>query len=251
MASPEKTQKELSDLGTILSVDVVPKSPPSAFPFIQSLAPLLFNKMDGLSEPVWADYKSFCPEKHGGAAPFWLVVGLLKTPGCGNPSITECESSEQANMIAGLFNSHLANSGVVVGVTKTSEVGKDFVPTPIEELTGKVTDAQEIKSFYYALAQAGFTADIIADFDGSGDSGEVTNISCTDGCELPKILTELVDMFVMDALESHGVDWYNNEGGFGEVTICLKDRTISVSCNQRITEIDHSSSEFCVPGEEA
>ena len=60
-------------------------------------------------------------------------------------------------------------------------------------------------------------------FDGCGDSGMVEEIIFTGakGIKLKadKTLSDLAEQFCYDYLDSKGIDWYNNEGGYGNLSI--------------------------------
>jgi hypothetical protein len=63
-------------------------------------------------------------------------------------------------------------------------------------------------------------------FDGYGDSG---NVYASTG-------NEDVDKFLSDAVEKHVTfDWYNNDGGGGDITWYVKDDKIIINGYQNIT----------------
>lgn len=49
------------------------------------------------------------------------------------------------------------------------------------------------------------------------------------------------EAIVYDYIEGTGVDWYNNDGGYGEMTVSLADRTVSCEINVRetISHLEH------------
>jgi hypothetical protein len=49
-------------------------------------------------------------------------------------------------------------------------------------------------------------------------------------------LRQAVEALTYDYLEETGVDWYNNDGGFGELTIEVEEGTVSLQINVRYTE---------------
>ncbi|HEV2559320.1 MAG TPA: hypothetical protein VGU45_11890 [Microvirga sp.] len=114
------------------------------------------------------------------------------------------------------------------------------------------------------------------EFDGCGDEGQVDEIVAvrTDGvtdlldwpCEIPgkmmgvgrvwdpkhrtmvlldaprpMTMYDLLDAWAFDLLEETGVDWVNNEGGFGEIVIDPVEDSISCEMNQRY--VTHQTSE--------
>jgi len=110
--------------------------------------------------------------------------------------------------------------------------------------------------------------EVVIFFDGSGDSGSIESVSIrqSDGKAVPNLDDLFVDypveksqyisgewfndveikqMPIADALEKYtydeldrtNVDWYNNDGGFGELRIELSDDvSIELEVNQRYTE---------------
>ena len=108
--------------------------------------------------------------------------------------------------------------------------------------------------------------EIVIEFDGSGDSGSIEYISIrrSDGTEIDVKFTtdypvrssryengdwinevqvkqmsikEVLESYCYDELEKTNIDWYNNDGGFGELRITLSDEaSIELEVNQRYTE---------------
>lgn len=88
---------------------------------------------------------------------------------------------------------------------------------------------------------------IVATFDGGGDSGQVNDISVEglaedkwralkpaelDGGTLEKFVDDLIDQL----LEQTNYDWYNNDGGYGEIIITPgADEPLHIDMNIRIT----------------
>ena len=104
------------------------------------------------------------------------------------------------------------------------------------------------------------------DFDGSGDSGSTQDIRFEGLNEAPENITaetvvstiqhdwtgkdliavvkehavkgtlkDVVEEFANGILETTGYDWYNNDGGFGTITIIPGEKKINVEMNIRIT----------------
>lgn len=68
--------------------------------------------------------------------------------------------------------------------------------------------------------------------------------------------TELIEHIAYEKLDESGIDWYNNDGGFGEVTFYFDNKEIELDMNQRYTEVStynfsHSYRGFQEPLEEA
>ena len=49
-------------------------------------------------------------------------------------------------------------------------------------------------------------------------------------------LNEAIDELTYDYLEETGVDWYNNDGGYGELVIDVNAGTVALEVNVRYTE---------------
>lgn len=108
------------------------------------------------------------------------------------------------------------------------------------------------------------TERVCVSFDGSGDSGSIWDIAFTpqlEGAEPvvsirtstrefdnatrswrriagdeDKSLQEAISELTYDYLEETDVDWYNNDGGYGELTIDVTAGTVAIDVNQRYTE---------------
>jgi|SRR6266404_2966448 len=92
------------------------------------------------------------------------------------------------------------------------------------------------------LKLAGVTK-ITVSFDGSGDSGEITDITAKNfdlevQCPGKQDSYERLLSAVMGAYLEDKEDWYNNDGGYGSITIDLTHRTIQCDMNIRITNIE-------------
>jgi len=99
----------------------------------------------------------------------------------------------------------------------------------------------EITSLLFKLADIGVTG-IKVHYDGGGDSGAIEDISyTTEPCETPEDVDDIVetgwgsknnladlDQEAYSAIEKFAYkilddieDWWNNEGGFGDLCICV------------------------------
>ena len=94
-------------------------------------------------------------------------------------------------------------------------------------------------------------AKIIAEFDGQGDSGEVHDITFYDinhnyiDFDVCNILEDYIYKLIEECVNDYGGDWVNNDGGYGNVNIDLKNKTVEIDYNQRtIDEYAWSSSIF-------
>jgi len=100
-------------------------------------------------------------------------------------------------------------------------------------------------------------------FDGCGDSGSISDV-CFEGGDFngkttmaeiitiarnfadgrwvsdrtvgPKPVSDAIEEIVYDYLEETGIDWYNNDGGYGELVIDVESGTISLDVSTRYTE---------------
>jgi hypothetical protein len=110
-------------------------------------------------------------------------------------------------------------------------------------------------------------AEVVIYFDGSGDSGSIDSIQIkhsdgkpvsvlhdlvdypvtttqyTDGqwaekTEIKKMpINNALEQYTYEMLDRTNIDWYNNDGGFGEMKITLSnDVSIELEVNQRHTE---------------
>jgi hypothetical protein len=49
---------------------------------------------------------------------------------------------------------------------------------------------------------------------------------------------KLIEIIAEEKLEESGIDWYNNDGGFGELTLLFDSKKVALDMNQRYTEIN-------------
>lgn len=116
-------------------------------------------------------------------------------------------------------------------------------------------------------------------FDGSGDSGSIDGIDLdpqidarTVTVEIQRVAREFVqdtwrytrnlervnlhdaiEEITDDYLDATGVDWYNNDGGFGELVINVSEGTVTLEVNVRYTEsqTEYSATKDIGTGDEA
>lgn len=92
-----------------------------------------------------------------------------------------------------------------------------------------------------ALKAAGAKA-LVVNYDGSGDSGEIQSIKeFSDDereveIEVLGLDTQAIDNAACDILSGQGIDWYNNEGGFGNVVVRADSDKILIENNRRVEE---------------
>ena len=86
-----------------------------------------------------------------------------------------------------------------------------------------------------------------ASFDGSGDEGHIHQVSAfspkanwESDIELDNELVSLIEEWVLARLEETNIDWYNNDGGFGNYTISKKSGVwrYEFIVNTRYTQVD-------------
>jgi hypothetical protein len=115
----------------------------------------------------------------------------------------------------------------------------------------------ELTSLLFKLADLNITG-IKVKYDGAGDSGAIEWIGYTaEPCETPEDVNDNIDdwhndanlenidkklydqiqdfaLHVLDDIE----DWWNNEGGFGELCICVPSGKYVINNHIRITETE-------------
>jgi hypothetical protein len=116
----------------------------------------------------------------------------------------------------------------------------------------------ELTSLLFKLADLGITG-IKVHYDGGGDSGAIEQIGyTTEKCDTPRDVDDEIDVWDNDmslaALDSglyslveefseHKIlndieDWWNNEGGFGDLCICVPSGKYIINSSIRITETE-------------
>lgn len=133
---------------------------------------------------------------------------------------------------------------------------------------------ENIKPYVKTMLQMikdGGGKEIRVSFDGSGDSGSVESAEIWDGNKNLNMLfsvdyletssswskdtgwvktesvkrmpvKEALESLCYELLENTGIDWYNNDGGYGELCITLDPVEIKLEVNTRYTEVN--SDEF-------
>lgn len=113
------------------------------------------------------------------------------------------------------------------------------------------------------LLQAGHVSRVTVSFDGSGDCGSISEVWFDGGdfdaanttveslgvarrFEEGRWVTERVDErksvrsaieeLAYDYIDETGVDWYNNDGGYGELVLDIENGTLALEVNTRFTE---------------
>ena len=113
----------------------------------------------------------------------------------------------------------------------------------------------ELTSLLFKLADIGVTG-IKVKYDGGGDSGAIEWIGyTTEKCDTPEDVNDTVEVwdndtnlatldssayaliedFAQEKLLNDIEDWWNNEGGFGELCICIPSGKYIINNSVRIT----------------
>ncbi|MFD1911816.1 DUF6878 family protein [Halodurantibacterium flavum] len=121
-------------------------------------------------------------------------------------------------------------------------------------------------ALFGALAAAGITS-VVVTFDGSGDSGQIEDITAQRGEELadlpPGVITiasaawgdpgiaantmsveQAIEQLAYDLLSMKHGGWENNDGAYGEFTFDVATRVITLEHNERYTTTEFYSHEF-------
>ena len=114
----------------------------------------------------------------------------------------------------------------------------------------------EMTGLLFKLADLGVTG-IKVKYDGGGDSGAIEWIGVTrEHCETPEDVNDkvedwetesnlaqldseaysLIENFVDETILNDIEDWWNNEGGFGDLCICVPSGKYIINNHVRITE---------------
>lgn len=122
-----------------------------------------------------------------------------------------------------------------------------------------------IAALFDALAATGITT-VIVTFDGYGDSGQIESIDASnaDGAiplptgeialvqpgegdateHVPTPIEQAIEELAYDLLRDTHAGWENNDGAFGELSLNVAARTISLDHNERYTAIESYSHEW-------
>jgi hypothetical protein len=71
-------------------------------------------------------------------------------------------------------------------------------------------------------------------FSGGGDSGDIESVEADPKSDVVQAILdedEVNELFNNILTQDSGMDWWNNEGGFGTMTINIKERTIDLDMN--------------------
>jgi hypothetical protein len=116
----------------------------------------------------------------------------------------------------------------------------------------------ELTALLFKLADLGVTG-IKVKYDGGGDSGSIVWIGyTTEKCDTPEDVNDnvddwendsnlaqldssafsLIENFAEETILNDIEDWWNNEGGFGELCICVPSGKYIINNHIRITETE-------------
>jgi len=93
-------------------------------------------------------------------------------------------------------------------------------------------DDLEEAAFVSSLKNLGIT-ELVAEYDGSGDSGSIETIYCEDEdgniISIESEVESKVEEMLYEVLsDNYDYDWYNNDGGYGTVRINIEHKTWKV-----------------------
>jgi len=117
-----------------------------------------------------------------------------------------------------------------------------------------------------ALTAAGLTI-VTVRFDGYGDSGQIEDIEARAGDDVVALppgdveiaaaawghaepertvmsVRDVIERLAYDFLEETHDGWENSDGAYGDFMFDVADRTITLDCNERHMESDHSQHVF-------
>jgi hypothetical protein len=104
-------------------------------------------------------------------------------------------------------------------------------------------ELKDLKELINKLRGIG-AAKVVAEYDGSGDSGEVNEVSARDAAGKEVKLDEDIRKAIDDAacafLDEYGIDWYNNEGGCGKYILDTMAATQRLEHSERVTTTEDS-----------
>jgi hypothetical protein len=116
----------------------------------------------------------------------------------------------------------------------------------------------ELTSLLFQLADIGVTG-IKVKYDGAGDSGSIEWIGyTTEKCNTPEDVNDnvedwdndtnlatldssayaLIEDFAQEKLLNDVEDWWNNEGGFGDLCICIPSGKYIINNHVRVTDTE-------------
>ena len=109
-------------------------------------------------------------------------------------------------------------------------------------------DELEEAAFVSSLKNMGIT-ELVAEYDGSGDSGSIETVygEDNDGNVIHLdigVESKAEEMLYEVLTDNYIYDWYNNEGGYGRVTINLDDKTWRVDGHIRTTQEAFASGDY-------
>jgi hypothetical protein len=86
-----------------------------------------------------------------------------------------------------------------------------------------------------------------AAYDGEGDSGQIHEIrasnAITDLADLPHVLQQQVEEFAWAVLDVYHGGYENSDGGFGQLAIDVKSRSVELDHNDRVIEAVNTTTE--------
>lgn len=123
---------------------------------------------------------------------------------------------------------------------------EEIIAEIAEQRVDAAKDADEGRHVLCAAMAAGGVATVTIHFTGYGDSGQIDDveIAMVAGHTEPTDLAEQLEDWAYTFLEGTGVDWQNNDGGYGNITFDLTqglpEFTAEVYYNETVSHLGFS-----------
>lgn len=114
-------------------------------------------------------------------------------------------------------------------------------------------------AFMNALRKLGIVS-VQAEYDGSGDEGQVETITAVTadnaevdltlhkvrvpGVDHPMALSDVIEEFAWEAIQHFHCGFHNNDGGLGTLTIHADTGRVNIEHDDRVMQYEHSENEF-------
>jgi hypothetical protein len=118
-------------------------------------------------------------------------------------------------------------------------------------MSNKINDVVLPMGIIIKLKDLGITL-IEADYQGSGDSGQIENFTYYSNDDvvddIPNDVHENIESMFYGQLE-YTEDWYNNEGGYGTINFNLNNLSVKIDESIRYTETKDTQYSFYIKPE--
>lgn len=113
-----------------------------------------------------------------------------------------------------------------------------------EEKWRKEQEAETARGKAYFLEmqpilKAAHVSKVVVSYDGQGDDGSFQGVTFVDANVKLKLDEQEIENAASNVLSGQGIDWYNNEGGFGDVVFNVITGKITIEHNYRIETSKH------------